>query len=251
MIAASEVPRQDKIGYIWRDRFPIGAISVIGGREGEGKSLLTCAIAAEVSQTDSVIFSNGEDPLCGSRSRIEAAGGDLDRIYFPEMEYLFPRDLAAFEEDVQRVGAKLAIFDAAAQYLPHLSSDQAVRRATTPLTYIAEDAGLAVLFVAHTLRSARRSQDIRHTIQGPALTRAARCLAIFGKVPGTSKRGCCFVKDNFREPPSALVFDLEEVIQGTASVARLVVIGESEKLDPFDLVIAPQAEAWTPRRRRF
>lgn len=114
MIAAADVPRQDDVPYIWHGRFPIGSISVLAGREGEGKSMLTCSIAAEQSLTAPVILANGEDPLRGARSRIEAAQGNLDNVLFPDTEYLFPRDLAKFEEDTQTSGAKLAIFDAAA-----------------------------------------------------------------------------------------------------------------------------------------
>lgn len=258
MIQAEKVKPQGKVPYLWRNKFPEGCISVLAGMEGSCKSILTAAIAAEVSKVGAVIFCNEEDPLRLTRSRITVAGGKLTKVFFPETGYNFPDDLERFEEDVQTVKPKLCVFDAASQHLPYLSNEQACRKALNPLAWLAEEYKMAILFVNHSLRTASRGKDIKQCIQGPALTRAARVLAIMGELPPlrpgiatpNSLRAISFVKDSFREKPQGMLLTLETQMLAGASVAKISVAEDNVRVDPYELLGAGSAvSAWQPRRR--
>src|SRR5439155_22208500 len=86
-IRAADV-KPEPITWLWQRRIPLGMITLVAGRPGEGKSLFACYLAAAASNTGSVIYSTREDPLRqGTRPRLSAAGGKFERIHFfpPEL----------------------------------------------------------------------------------------------------------------------------------------------------------------------
>jgi hypothetical protein len=46
---AGDIKPRD-VEWLWRERIPLGELTLIGGRPGRGKSLCACYLAAEVSQ---------------------------------------------------------------------------------------------------------------------------------------------------------------------------------------------------------
>jgi AAA domain len=51
-IRAADVPREP-VRWLWRERIPRGMISLVAGRPGEGKSLFTNLVGADVSRRSS------------------------------------------------------------------------------------------------------------------------------------------------------------------------------------------------------
>src|SRR5262245_25223317 len=78
-------------------RIPLGMLTLVAGRPGQGKSIWTADLAARISRTGKgVIFSNLEDPLGPVvKPRLEAAGAVLDRIHF--WNPTLPRDTETLE----------------------------------------------------------------------------------------------------------------------------------------------------------
>ena len=90
----ADLPAQPQ-EWLWPGRIPCGALTLICGEQGRGKSLLTLDLAARVSAgrpwphggppaapADVLIFS-AEDSLSRSvRNRLLAAGADLDRVHY-------------------------------------------------------------------------------------------------------------------------------------------------------------------------
>src|SRR5689334_14990742 len=85
---------------------PLGAITLLVGEPGHGKSLLTAHWAAEVTTGATpghAIFAAGEDSVSAVlRPRLEAAGADVSRVLVagqgddPPMQ--LPRDVPALRE---------------------------------------------------------------------------------------------------------------------------------------------------------
>src|SRR5207344_746875 len=83
VVPTADSVQRRRVDWLWRNRFPKGMLSLVAGRPGQGKSLFAAMLAAEVSKTGDVIFSNREDPVAQVvRPRLEAAGGKLNRIHF-------------------------------------------------------------------------------------------------------------------------------------------------------------------------
>jgi hypothetical protein len=88
--------RTEKVRWLWEHRIPFGALTVLEGDPGLGKSTLTADLAARVTRglpmpaeapaagaPANVLFLNAEDsPARTLRPRLAAAGADLGRVCF-------------------------------------------------------------------------------------------------------------------------------------------------------------------------
>ena len=88
---ASVEPRP--VSWLWPGRFPIGRITLLAGRPGEGKSLLTTDVAARVTtgtpwpdgsecpQGSVILISAEDDPADTIRPRLDAHQADVHRVH--------------------------------------------------------------------------------------------------------------------------------------------------------------------------
>jgi hypothetical protein len=93
-----------EVAWLWNDRIPLGRITVLAGRLGCGKSILSLELAAHVTRgTDwpdgtpcpqgSVLLLAAEDDLAGTvRPRLDAAGADAGRVVALQGELTPERD---------------------------------------------------------------------------------------------------------------------------------------------------------------
>ena len=160
--------------WLWPDRIALGAITVLDGDPGCGKSTITLDVAARVTtgraipKCDTatigpagVIIIQGED-MAGQTvlPNLSAAGADLtkikllDRNRFIEAPLLLPGDIPVIEQAVVELQAKLVVIDPFTAFLANNSNgDTAVRKALGPLSVFAEKYDLAVLIVRHLRKS--------------------------------------------------------------------------------------------------
>ena len=94
MIRVSSIRPQGPVKYLWHDRFPIGAISVLAGIEGTGKSTLSAAIAAAASRRPAHTGGPGSRP--SAHLRVRVLGRRLGRV---ERVRLIPDRLACVVDD--------------------------------------------------------------------------------------------------------------------------------------------------------
>jgi hypothetical protein len=151
--AAAEI-EQAALRLLWRDRLIIGAINLIAGQPGAGKSSLTALMAAEVSRKGTVILSNCEDdPSSVTVPRLAAAGAILERVHVipPDDAPAFPRELEGLEHVVRETGTKLVVIDPiGAHFSPErLAHD---RTSLRRLAAVARRAQCAVVAVHHTTK---------------------------------------------------------------------------------------------------
>jgi hypothetical protein len=166
LIRMSEVRPQPQL-WLWPGRIPLGAITVLEGDPGQGKSVVSFDIAGRLTAgrpmplcdaaaaPAGVVLLQGEDDLAAVvRPRLEAAGADLSRVIAFDKAgsagrpLVLPDDLPLIEKAAAAVQARLVVIDPLPSFVQGLSSDQGARQALGPLTAFAERTGVAVLRAA-------------------------------------------------------------------------------------------------------
>ena len=239
----------ERVRWLWPGRIPVGKITVLDGDPGLGKSTLLCEVAARITRGDplpggepaaprGVLLLSAEDDLLDTiRPRIDAAGGDPDRIgtllAVPDRTetgrpFSIPGDLPILDAVVERLDAALVIVDPLVAYLrPGVSAnrDQDVRRALAALKASAERTGAAIVVVRHLNKSAQ-TNPLYRGLGSIGIIGAARCGLLLAADPDDADRRILAVsKGNLALPPAALAFRLDDV--PGADVARVVWEGES------------------------
>jgi hypothetical protein len=163
------------VKWLWEDRLPLGALSLLGGREGIGKSILAYQLAADLTtgslpgvfhrQPKPVLVVATEDSWEQTIApRLLAAGGNLDLALQVEVvtvaawrdQIVLPLDVAALREKVLEVRPALMVLDplmgrVSGKLDTHV--DQEVRQALEPLVAMADETSMAVLGLVHVNKS--------------------------------------------------------------------------------------------------
>jgi hypothetical protein len=172
---ASAIPIRP-VHWLWQDRLPEGALALLGGREGIGKSTLAYQLAADVT-TGSLVGRSHRQPrpvlvVATEDSwshviapRLKAAGADLDKALRVEVlnvagfcdQLMLPVDVDALRAQVLELRPALLVIDpligrVAAKLDTHV--DQEVRQALEPLAHLADQSDMTVLGLVHVNKSA-------------------------------------------------------------------------------------------------
>jgi hypothetical protein len=183
--------KEEQLHWLWQGRFPLGAITLLDGDPGLGKSLLTLDLAARVSTgrempdgTPGVegegpqrvlLFSAEDDPARTILPRLRAAGANLDLIelgqgawtqrtgkdYREHRDFRLPREMDALEQKLyEDYNPLLVIIDPLMAFLEggvNSWRDQDVRAALAPLAKLAEESWAAIVIVRHLNKAAGAS----------------------------------------------------------------------------------------------
>lgn len=169
---------------------PRGAVTLLNGDPGTGKSLWTCAVAAaETLNGGKVLVSTAEDSLALTVvPRLHAAGAVMDRVELVderEFTLMLPDEVEALERLVTEHAVTLVVVDPLMAHLPgQVNSwrDQSVRLALRPLHRLAESTGAAVLLVHHLNKSV--SNDPMRRVGGSVgILGAARSSLLLARDP--------------------------------------------------------------------
>jgi len=223
--------RAEEIRFLWGN-FPRGMLTLIAGRPGEGKSMFTAYLAAEVTkQRDGyVLFSNMEDPLPQVvRPRLEAAGARLERILF--WTPFLPKQIADLEEIIREHKIKLIVLDPIAAHLSvSIYNDQEARAALSPFSALLARTSCACVAVHHTVKNSSAAGHPLRAVggSGGGLPGAARAVFIWGVNPvDADERVLVPIKFNIAEMPKTAHFEMddEEVVIGRGKKAKLMQTG--------------------------
>jgi hypothetical protein len=209
-VRASEI-EQTRVRWLWEGRIPLGAITLLDGDPGLGKSLLTIDLAARVSTgrempdgtpgvDGGVVLLSAEDDLAATvRPRLAVAWADLERVELLrganvyvtatgqtlQRPLLLPLDIPRLEEMIQQVGARLVVIDPLMAYLDMKVNswrDQDVRTALAPLASLAERTGAAILILRH-LNKATGTSALYRGGGSIGIVAAARSALLVAKHP--------------------------------------------------------------------
>jgi hypothetical protein len=251
-VPASEIKRE-RVEYLVPGRVPVGMTTLIVGDPGEGKSLWTCSIAAELSRRGEVVLMvTAEDALGATvRPRLEAAEADLQNVRFVRMRrhgledgIVLPDDVQELDRLIREHDARLAVID---PLMAHLAEpvnswrDQSVRRALAPLHRMAEDTGCANCIVLH-LNKGGGDKAIYRIGGSIGIPGAARSALLLARDPDDAEDGprrvLAHIKCNVGPEAESLLYEVKPTLipasdsEPEVETARLELIGESAHLSP-------------------
>lgn len=85
-----------------------GSLILIGGDPGKGKSTLLSSVAANVSQTEKVLYANGEESETQMKIRM---AGRMKLQFTNNFKVMFSKNIDDIEREVKEFGPKLVILD--------------------------------------------------------------------------------------------------------------------------------------------
>jgi RecA-family ATPase len=255
---------------LWEGRIPLGAITVLAGDPGLGKSLLSLRLAADLThgrlihgQAGNALLLTAEDALAYTvRPRLEAAGADLTRVHAPsltieglEEPFLIPDHARRLQAMIEEREAKLVVIDPLVAFLAgKIDSwkDSSVRQALAPLSKVAEQTGAGVLVIAH-LNKGSGDDPLQRLGGSIGIAAAARSVLLLGRNPNDpntergSKRVLAQVKTNLGEPSKSLAYTITPVTVREQQAATI----EETGLSPYsgrDLLAQPRPKSRDWRR---
>lgn len=216
-----------KVKWLWPGLIPFGAITVLAGQPGLGKSLLTIRLAADYSagrldQSGDVLMLTAEDPIAEVVvPRLAAARAKRSAIHFGAVEadglslpMRFPEDAGLLGDLARETGARLVVIDPLSAHLEgRVDSwkDQSIRGALAPLAALADEQQLAVVVVAH-LNKGQSTDPLQRLGGSIGLPAAARSVLLLGRDPDDREgergndRVLAHVKSNFGQQATSLAF---------------------------------------------
>ena len=165
------------VAWLWEPHLALGKLSMVVGDPGLGKSTLTAALAAHVTnsrnwpdgtscpQGDVLMVNAEDDPADTIRPRLDAAGADVQRVHLLDdvVDSQLHRartfklaDVEVLDEFIERNSAvKLVIIDPLSAYLCGVDThkDADVRGILAPITQMAAARGVAVVAISHLNKS--------------------------------------------------------------------------------------------------
>lgn len=228
------------INWLWKERIALGKLTMIVGDPGLGKSLVTIAIATNVSMgypwpvdktippVGSVIFISAEDdPADTIKPRLEAAGADCSRIHLVEAiqeenienetierMFSFERDIKTLEELlIQWSDCRLVIIDPISAYLGKADSNKNsdIRGLLAPLSKLAEKYKTAFVLVSHLNKNSKEGNSLYRTMGSLAFIAAVRTAYIVIKDKDNPDRRLVMpLKSNISKEQSGLAYSIIE-----------------------------------------
>ena len=246
----------EKQRWLWDRRIPLGAVTLLVGREKLGKSTLTIELAARLSRGEldgdlagqklSTLIVSYEDTNNTIAMRAIAANADTRRLHRVSALASGVQDLVSLPADVEGIGqlarqheARLVIIDPLSASLGgdvNAHRDQDMRRALAPLAQLAEDQDLAVVVLAHWNKTAG-GDSLSRVMGSRGLTAAVRSVLAFGRPPdvedGSHERVLAHPACNVGQEQPSLTCRVEgcEIDDRNGEViptSRLVILGETD-----------------------
>ena len=167
-ITMSDVESRD-ILWLWEPYIPSGAVTILSGDGGQGKSYMALAIASAVTRglplpgcssalpPSDVIIQNAENPLATViKPRLEMLNADCSKVHIiNEADKRLTITDDRIESAIVQHNAKFLVLDPYQSYSSEFSMNRAesVRMAVTHLEHIAERTGCSCLLVGHLNKS--------------------------------------------------------------------------------------------------
>lgn len=265
-IKASEI-EPVPIDWLVMGSIPLGAMAVIGGQPGLGKSQIGIKLAAAVtsgvglpdgSTFDNlgsvIILANEDDAARTIRPRLDSAGANPDKVHIvqglvregkgdPDL-FQLDTDIKDLREEAIRIGdVRLIIIDPPAAYLGSKVDsykDSDVRKVLTPLGTLAQDTGALVLLIVHLNK--RTDGNPQQRIGGSTAWIAAPRVAFMVVEDTKSKaRFMLPVKNNLGDDKTGFEYRIQEQLVEypgqTLKTSHIEWLGSSQKsaaelLDP-------------------
>lgn len=194
---------REEVQWLWYPYIPAGKLTLLEGDPGQGKSWITCALAADLSagrplpgQTSplppqKILMLSAEDGLGDTiRPRIEAMKGNMENIYVSDDYFILdPQGVKDMEDLMRTTAATLVFMDPIVAYMGgkvdmHRANE--VRGLMTALAEAGKRTGSAIVAVRH-LRKAAGGKAIYSGIGSIDFTAAVRSVMQVQETKGGTK----------------------------------------------------------------
>jgi putative DNA primase/helicase len=231
-----------KVGWLWENRIPLGAMTIQDGDPDQGKSLMLMEIAARISRdgvmpdgaagvAGNVMILASEDNLNNTiKPRLRAADAVQERIYYLQ-DAEIPSRIQELEQLVRELEIKLLIIDPLLAYFDEtvkFISEPSARKAMKPIGDMAERCNCAVVFNRHFNKDSTSGKSAMNRGSGSgAIGAQCRSSWAIGSFPNKpDERYMAHGKKNLSPiKPPTLKFHIESNSEG---LPVIVWDGESE-----------------------
>jgi hypothetical protein len=247
--------RVEQVRWLWRNRIPLGKLTLLGGDPDKGKSLFTMELVrrsttnglmpdgsySDRAWSKGVLVVSGEDAKEDTMvPRLMAAGADLTLVEFLNgVEFTnrkggralrplsLPDDIEQLDKAMRKHLAGLVILDPLDAFLGeavNTISNHHIRRALLPLAELAERSGAAILAVGHLNKTSGPAAMYRSAGSIGIIAMARSALLIAPDPEDEERRVLAVVKSNLARRPPALAF---RIVAEDDNPPRIMWLGEA------------------------
>lgn len=241
-----------------------GAITVLDGNMGQGKSTFTCAVAAAVTigepppfvdeiEQGTVLFMSAEDdPSRVLKPRLMKAGADVSKVRYQDEPFTLDEcGLALVRRELTANTPALVIIDPIIAFMQEGANGNNATETMhfmIELDQLARDFDTAILIVRH-LRKARADHAMHQGIGSISISARVRSGLILAPHPDDPrKRAIVHAKSNYSETGPAIVFEMES--ERPRSHPKLIWHPCEPDLTAADILAPPEAERGRPPKAR-
>jgi RecA-family ATPase/5S rRNA maturation endonuclease (ribonuclease M5) len=250
----------EAVQWLLKDIIPLSAITIFYGKPGQGKSFLTCWLAAALTGESIIFFRNEpipkgkmimlnaeDNPSNTIVPRLMANNANLNYVHNVECVRRIKTDNMDYDDEIsldnpydfqvlldKNPDCKLIIIDPLSAYLGNISENKnaEIRSAMKKLKQIAETHGVAIVLVTHTNKG--NGSDASARMMGSrGLDGAARAVWLVSEETETGIHSVSFHKSNLSESKSGFTFTIQD---------RKIQIEEEYHHRTADDVFAQEAE---------
>lgn len=239
IVPIASIPRE-RIDWAWKGRLAFGKHTDLSGDPGDGKSLVTGALAAQITrglalpfgsvqvrEPRAVLFLSTEDDAADTiRPRFEAAGGDVNLLHVQKDDHhlLLPAHADALLEIIRGLHAGMVVIDPLFSFIGDLDPNaySSAVAVCDPLKRIASETRSIVVTVRHLNKAAGAAA--RYRAGGSIGWQAKpRVVLSLGRDRGDRDvRVLAPIKGNVGKEPLAATFRVDEVIHDGEAVPRVL-----------------------------
>lgn len=225
----------EPVDWLVDQSIPLGAMVVLGGQPGMGKSQIAISLAASITtgkglpdgdtfdkQGSVIILANEDDSARTIRPRLDAAGADLTKVHIVQGVsregraadlFQLATDIRELRNKAEALGdVRLIIIDPPSAYLGSkvdAYKDSDVRQVLTPLGNLAQETGALILLVVHLNK--RSDAGAQQRFGGStAWVAAPRAAFLVAEDPTTRERCMVPVKNNLGDDRTGFNYQIHE-----------------------------------------
>jgi hypothetical protein len=245
---------EEDVRWLYYPYFPRGAVTLIDGDPGLGKSSLTVATVAALTRGRRVSWSEDrpkgkalllsaeDDPARVQKPRLVANGADTKAIrYARELFSLDEKGLALLRAEMVQHRPDLVVIDPVIAYMAasfdlHKATD--MTRFFTEIDNVAREFDCAMIVIRH-LRKSRDGDPLYQGLGSIAVAGRVRSALVLGKHPDDAElRAVAHTKSNYGPLGPTIVFDLKPPAGTNVPVVTWL---DTEDITADDL-LRPQSE---------
>lgn len=254
ILPASEFAPQ-KARYLVEPYIPRGAVTILGGISGTGKTSLALSIAAAISSgrtlpfetagvqraPENVVYLTMEnDPNVVLRPRVELMGADINRVFFLNGVGTNMTS-AELRDAVREVKAAMLVFDPVQSFLPagtQMGRAEQIRPIVDKVTDLAKAEDLGSIFVSHMSKPGVGIVSALDRLLGSSDFRnVARSVLIVGRDPeNPNQRVFAHAKNSYGTPAPAQRYHISDgglvVFDGETDLTADQIIAQTENAAP-------------------